>query len=264
MISKFKYYFFYFINLINRGLADFFLNRNRFREFTSFTNSYKINFELKIKSSAINQIDLEKIFNSKTKKIDVTLEDWYFRQGNMTLYELYSLCAAVKYFEPKGILEIGTFDGLTTLHLSLNTNEKCIIHTIDLPPEKISVTKFNIDSGDHELIEKKGFESGIRFKDHPNRNKIIQYFADSAKFDYSPLKGKIDLAIIDGSHSYDYIKSDTENVLKIINDNGIILWHDYGNVIDVIEYLNCLNKTMELFRIKETSLVISGKTLKHS
>ena len=41
-------------------------------------------------------------------------------------------------------------------------------------------------------------------------------------YDYSPLKGKIDLIFIDGSHSYEYIENDTRRALELLLLAGII------------------------------------------
>ena len=93
-------------------------------------------------------------------------------------------------------------------------------------------------------------------------NKISQLYGDSATFDYSPYQGKVDFAFIDGSHSYDYVVSDTRNVLKIMNHHkGAILCHDFsedvweGNVVqallDMSVEFTCLK---QLCRIAETSL----------
>jgi len=254
--NKIKYYFYYCGGLLTRGFTDLFFNKARFKSFSSFVNSYKISYELNSKSTFLPQIEMCAIESLKDKKIEITIENWNFRQGNMTLYELYCICALAKAYNPHNILEIGTFDGQTAYHLALNTGTQCKIHTIDLPHEELGKTKYDIASGDSELIVKKGFESGMRFKNSPFTDRIIQYFADSAKFDYSTLQNKIDIAFIDGAHSYFYVKSDTENILKILKPGGIILWHDYGSVLDVAEYLNELSKDLELFRIKDTSLVM--------
>ncbi len=256
MLHKIKYYFLYSLGLFARGFTDFFFNKARFKSFTSFVNDYKISYELKSKSAYLPQVELGAIESMKDKKIEITIENWNFRQGNMTLFELYCICALAKAYNPLNILEIGTFDGQTAYHLALNTGAQCKIHTIDLPPEELGKTKYNIASGDSELIEKKGFESGTRLKNSPFKDRIIQYFVDSAKFDYSALQNKIDIAFIDGAHSYFYIKSDTENILEILKPRGIILWHDYGSVLDVAEYLNELSRNLKLIRIKDTSLVM--------
>src|SRR5262249_12088059 len=48
--------------------------------------------------------------------------------------ELALLCSLVKWKNPSTVVEIGTYRGFTTLHLSRNTSENCRIFTADLPP----------------------------------------------------------------------------------------------------------------------------------
>jgi cephalosporin hydroxylase len=38
--------------------------------------------------------------------------------------------------------------------------------------------------------------------------------------------GSYDLAIIDGDHTYDGVKADTENYIPFIRDGGFIIYHD--------------------------------------
>ena len=37
-----------------------------------------------------------------------------------------------------------------------------------------------------------------------------------------------DFFFIDGSHSYEYVRSDTLNALKCCHSGSIIAWHDFG------------------------------------
>jgi len=199
-------------------------------------------------------MELKEIIKEKNQTGSISLESWFFRQGNLTLYELFCICSIIKTYNPKKILEIGTFDGLTTLHMAINSDPGCEIHTIDLPREKLKDIELNIAGGDKELIEKEGFEIGYHFINHPAGKKIIQHYSDSAKFDVSGYLKNFGFIFIDGAHSYDYIKTDTENSLRMIQDGGVILWHDYGSVIDVTEYLNDLSKKLNIIKILDTSL----------
>lgn len=45
---------------------------------------------------------------------------------------------------------------------------------------------------------------------------------------YSPWHGQVDFFFVDGAHSYEYVKSDTENALRCVREGGIIAWHDFG------------------------------------
>ncbi|MCZ6776966.1 MAG: class I SAM-dependent methyltransferase, partial [Ignavibacteria bacterium] len=163
------------------------------------------------------------------------------------------LAAIVRCVRPRTVFEFGTQDGNTTLQLALNVPEECVVYTIDLPSQN-KVTRLRLDSGDREMIET--VSPGERFKEAPSAKKIVQIQSDSATYDYSSLKGKIDIVFVDASHSYEYIKNDTKHALVMLAPEGIILWHDYMVWNDVTDYLNELSKTVPLLHINNTSLVV--------
>lgn len=165
--------------------------------------------------------------------------------GNVTDEELRTICRVVGWFKPETIFEIGTFDGRTTLNMAMNAPPSCRIYTLDLPRSKISQTRLRIKTGDLKFINKE--RSGARFTDTPFEKRITQFYADSAGFDYSPFYNSIDLIFIDGSHSYDYVVSDTRNCRKLLrNGKGIIIWHDYG-WHEVVKALNEFYRTDPFF-----------------
>jgi predicted O-methyltransferase YrrM len=96
---------------------------------------------------------------------------------------------------------------------------------------------------------------GERFLGTSAEKKIRQILMDSAVYDYSLLKGKIDMIFIDGSHSYEYVQNDTRRALEMCAPNGLILWHDYMIWNDVTDYLNNLSGTLPLRHMRGTSLV---------
>jgi hypothetical protein len=255
-----RYYLHYFKNLTKLGYIDILFNRKKFKKFSSSVNDFETNYALTIDSDFLKKIELSDIIKANSIN-KIIIENWNYRQGNVSLYELYSLSSLAKHFAPKVIFEIGTFDGRTTLHFALNTGDATQINTLDLPPEDLHNVKLKLDSGDPQLVDKKQFRIGECFIDRAESKKITQHLSDSAAFDYSPFAGKVDFFFVDGAHSYEYIKSDTENALKTLSDKGIILWHDYGNVIDVVEYLNDLSKTLPICRIDQTSLAVYSKAL---
>jgi predicted O-methyltransferase YrrM len=159
------------------------------------------------------------------------------KSGNTSLLESIVINKLVKQASPRGIFEIGTFDGGTTLAMAANSGEAVQIFTLDLPKSELENTKFEVCGKEKQYIEKP--ESGARFKGTVYQRQITQLFGDSASFDYSPYHGTIDVVFIDGSHAYDYVKSDTENALKLLrNSRGLILWHDYGEWDGVTIALN--------------------------
>ncbi|MBI2270697.1 MAG: class I SAM-dependent methyltransferase [Bacteroidetes bacterium] len=61
--------------------------------------------------------------------------------------------------------------------------------------------------------------------------------ANSKTFDFEKLGQKFDLIFVDGDHSYDGVKIDTQNVFNLLkNENSIIVWHDYGTSYETIDW----------------------------
>jgi len=98
-----------------------------------------------------------------------------------------------------------------------------------------------------------------------NRDKIEIIYANSRNFDFSTLGKKFDLIFIDGDHSYEGVRSDTNKVIPFLRDeNSIIVWHDYAynpekprhSVIAAI--LDGLPKAMhgQLFHVSNTMCAI--------
>lgn len=178
-----------------------------------------------------------------------------FEDGNVSSLELDYISRIVKAHNPLNIFEFGTFNGRTTLHLAANTKEETRIFTLDLPIQEISNTVLRIKSGEKKFIRKN--ISGAYFLGTEYEHRIFQIYSDSASFDYQPYLNKMDFIFIDGSHSYEYVKSDTQNALKLLrNGKGIIIWHDYG-WSEVIQALNELylndSRFTNLQQIENTS-----------
>jgi hypothetical protein len=68
------------------------------------------------------------------------------------------------------------------------------------------------------------------FSGTPQAAKITCLWGDSAAFDYTPYHGQVDLFFIDGAHSYEYVRSDTQNALACCHAGSVIAWHDFGRV----------------------------------
>ena len=156
------------------------------------------------------------------------------------------------------MLEIGTFDGMTTLHLSMNADDYAKIYTLDLPREKINQTALRVKTGEKTFIDKD--TPGRQFlKREEHAKRITQLLGDSAAFDFSFYESKLDFVFVDGSHSYEYVYNDTEVALKLMRDGkGIIMWHDYG-WREVVQALNEIYTENEVLKnaknIENTSLV---------
>jgi predicted O-methyltransferase YrrM len=144
-----------------------------------------------------------------------------------TIFELSCILMAMRECGAKRVLEIGTFNGNTTLNIANNLPEDGRVVTIDLPVEGDTSYALKIDGEAMRNMTDRRVV-GEQFKGHALEGKITQVFGDSAKLDFTALGGKFDFAFIDGCHDYAYVKSDTDNVLKVMRPGGIIMWHDYA------------------------------------
>jgi len=178
--------------------------------------------------------------------------------------ETHFLSTLVKELNPQTVFEIGTYNGFTALHLAVNSPPACRIFTLDLPPD-YDVGKVVASSYDDLLVIKLSQQTISQrfYKKHPLENKITELYGDSAGFDFSPYYGKVDIVFIDGNHSFEYVKSDTENAFKMLSGHGIIVWHDFDYIIhkDVFFYLNDLAAKYPIYSVPHTRFAIYGKII---
>lgn len=181
------------------------------------------------------------------------------RNGNVRISEL-GILAALAADCPDGtnIFEIGTFDGRTTLNMALQSPPSCSVYTLDLPPDH--ETRFNLAEGDRHMVDKE--ESGARYRKYADSlpevtGKIHQLYGDSAEFDYAPWEHSCSLVFVDGSHAYEYARSDTMAAMRLVREGGVIVWHDYGiweGVTRALEELEAKER-WGLCSVRGTSLV---------
>jgi predicted O-methyltransferase YrrM len=149
-----------------------------------------------------------------------------FIDGNVTPLELEIISRLVRFHDPQVSFEIGTFDGRTTLNLALHSRLDARVFTLDLPPSEVGKTALKLEVGEELFINKP--RSGARFADSEVSHKITQLYGDSATYDFEKFVGTVDFLFIDGSHSYEYVIHDSMNALRLVRENGVILWHDYS------------------------------------
>jgi hypothetical protein len=206
----------------------------------------------------IATVNLNKIFPEELEKGSITLENFLGHWGNVSIEELCKMCLIVTFLQPKKVLEIGTYNGMTTLQIALNA-PGAEVYTLDLPEEIAS----NLEMSALDTLISKHFKErfgtaiGSYFKDRKDVN-VIQLLGDSATFDYSILGGKVDLIFIDAAHDYENKKVDSENAFGLIAKGGVILWHNYNDVTcpDVTKYLADISASHKIFHLRNTSLAV--------
>lgn len=182
------------------------------------------------------------------------------RNGNVTVIELVVLCHLARRTSPRQIFEIGTFDGRTILNLAANTPESTACFTLDLPAEDEGRTTLELASDDLRFIRKE--KIGERFLSTDYRRRIHQLRGDSASIDLRQHEGNMEFIFIDGSHSYPYVKNDTELAFKLLSPSGgTIVWHDYdsswpGVTAALNGYYKGDARFRSAFHIEGTSLVV--------
>lgn len=176
--------------------------------------------------------------------------------GNLSYYELMVLAAFVSILKPMTLLEIGTFNGLTTLHMALNSPEEALIHTLDLT----EAPSYPSDPHDLQYIVNKE-KAYKKYTLYPHGKKIQEHLGNSFLYPFSRFEPS-ELIFIDGGHTYENVKNDTLHALDILSPYGCILWHDYTpNCPGVFRYLNELAQSHPIIQIQGTSLVYLKKTL---
>jgi Methyltransferase domain len=204
----------------------------------------------------LRQVGWSEIFHRRRLLLTETRK----RDGNVSLGELAVLAqAAAGARAGSELIEIGTFDGRTTINLALNAHASSAIVTLDLPPQQPS--RFQLDGGERAYVEKP--MSGARLGQcrpplSSLQQRITQLLGDSATFDWSSHYGKAGLVFVDGSHVYDCVRVDSVNAMRLVGAGGVVLWHDYGVWQGVTRALEDLERTMNLGlrHIRGTSLVV--------
>ena len=161
----------------------------------------------------------------------------------------------------KTFFEFGTYWGRTAWTVARN-NPGIKVFTLDLP-DREAVSQLELEFTDQYLLQE--WRRGEAFQDTDEAARIETLFGDSATFDYSPYEASIDVVYIDGSHSYSYVKNDTEAALKMLGPGGVIIWDDYPAYNGIYAYLQefaqCMDTT--LLHVQGTRLVIYSRKSLH-
>ncbi|WP_075342564.1 class I SAM-dependent methyltransferase [Tenacibaculum agarivorans] len=144
----------------------------------------------------------------------ISLNTWSFLGGGsmptdiLLLKQLASKIPACSYFE------IGTWRGESVVNVSEIAKE---CYTLNLSEEEIKALGLS-----NTYAELHGYFS-------KKKNNITHLYGNSISFNFKKIDKKFDLIFIDGNHTYEYVKKDTQNVFKhLTHENSIIVWHDYA------------------------------------
>lgn len=156
---------------------------------------------------ALPQIELKDLDINYDHQVDSFLLD-----GSSMITDLALLKTLAK--GKKSYFEIGTWRGESVWNVAKNIDD-CT--TLNLGKDEMKA--MNLPTQYIEL-------HGILSKKNP---KILHLEGNTKTFDFGALNKKYDLIFIDGDHSYEMVKHDTQKVFQhLAHDKSIIVWHDYA------------------------------------
>jgi hypothetical protein len=188
------------------------------------------------------------------RKCQIRLRVMKYEDGMTAYRDVLVLLSILVAENPSEVLEIGTYMGHTARAMAENL-ETATIHTIDLPPDFFAEQDHsNLPSKDDlHLVGRRIV--GREFKGQPCEGRIRQHFGDTAVMDFTRI-GRPTFFFIDGSHTYEYCKNDSDKCLLVCPKGGTFLWHDcdegHPGVVKFILESRALGRN--IVRIQETNL----------
>ena len=148
--------------------------------------------------------------------------------ASISVIEFTTLILLMKKAEARSLFESVT-------QFALNLPAESLICTLDLP-DGTSDTQFAIPDPHEADIARQGDKGSLVPPELKSRVTFLKL--DSAALDESPYAGRMDFVFVDGAHSYDYVKNDSEKGWRMLRSGGIIAWHDCRpQDPDVVRYL---------------------------
>ena len=149
--------------------------------------------------------------------------------------ECAALASLSHLVKARRAFEFGTYKGVSTTQLALNIGEDGMVFTLDLPEDHPAYT-LPIPKPEERQIAAEGGKGILIPRDLLSRVTFLR--SDSATFDETPYLGTIDLVFVDGAHSYEYVKNDTEKGWRMLRSGGVLAWHDCNaQHRDVVRYI---------------------------
>ncbi len=167
---------------------------------------------------ALPAIDLLELFPD----FEEAVQPYSFLEGASPSVDLAVLKALARRYSPCRYLEIGSWRGESLANVA-SVAEACV--SISLSEKEMR------QAGLSEAFIKthRVFSQSLKNVTHLGHN--------SQTFDFSSLGKKFDLIFIDGDHSYESVKIDTQNAFALLQDEqAVIVWHDYGFTPETVRW----------------------------
>ncbi len=176
------------------------------------------------------------------ENVAVPLSAIHEESGHANHAEIPYVVATAHHRHAARIFEFGTFLGRTTAHLAAS-DPAAHVWTLDLPASQ-NPWRFASAVGSY-------------FAGTPEAERITMIRKNAFEFDPSPFRGSMDFIWIDGDHSYEGVKNDTEKAFEMLSPGGAIMWHDFGHESPgLVDYFIEFTRSRALFRIRRTSVLL--------
>lgn len=199
-----------------------------------------IEFVRNLEDSQIREVYIQELFpgiENESVPIGVINE----QTGHTNKTDMLYVSAVAKHVRAEKMFEFGTYMGRTTLYLAHN-NPKGQVYTLNLPPER--------DPRYAPFM-------GVLFKGQEEEKRITQLHTDSREFDTTPYRQQFDFIFVDGDHSYELVKNDTQKAFELLKPGGTIMWHDYAPKSEgLVRFFREFTQDRPLFRIRSTCLLV--------
>jgi predicted O-methyltransferase YrrM len=181
------------------------------------------------------------------------IEPKNFGRRPTTKFDISGLLYLIRLSCKKNILEIGTWYGKTTYEIASNFPEKTIF-TMDYMEDDLVLSE-------HETKHRASKEDLCKYANEEALNNVCFIYANSHIYNFDKFKKSgtiIDFIFIDGDHSFDGVKIDTEKSIDYLKKNGggTIAWHDIHtkNLTQVPDYMQYLSKSIDIYYLKDTNI----------
>lgn len=179
----------------------------------------------------MNLFEINPYIGFNKGKWELDLSGWMMIEPDNDVFDIL-----INEVKPKAIIEVGTWKGLTAIHMGKiikKNNLKCIIYCVDTWLGSLEfINKDNIKTdlkcvNGYPTIYYQFLYNVIEcnmadiIKPIPNTSSIAYQL-----FKYSNIKA--DLIFIDGSHNYNDVKQDIYNYHQILDEDGIMFGDDYS------------------------------------
>lgn len=148
--------------------------------------------------------------------LDETIDPYTFLYGSAQPLDIALLRALAARYDTCRYLEIGCLRG------------ESLANVAEIADECVSLSL-----SEHEMRHL-GYSDEIITNDHlfsRNLPNVQCIGHESQTFDFSSFDNGFDLIFIDGDHTYEGIKTDTQNAFRVLRDKkSVIVWHDYKDV----------------------------------